>query len=496
MKKLWLYMLIVSLIFSLAACDMFGNDPDDTNSTTTEDTTEETNNDETNTNEADSDDSQDSNEPVNENIVTFSGNIATNDLSNNIDSEQRTRGNEKTLTDLQIVLIYNPHLNWMIHGLEFEQIDINDDGSFSFDIDKGKSFVAFLVDPTREYDKSLGVIGISTSNTEYWEHIDTQLIDGNIALGEITTSSLDRILQSENNVDTLGSTITDKEMVNYIASIDNSLRTIENYINSGFSLVTFPNYQIRNPERTKSTITQWDESYLDSYNFYGYQFYLFSYDKDFGDTPGLRTPYKVENLGGTIFQTGELIDTTFVIRDFTDGYMLQDIHADWEVFYSIPDGGGSILTSLPTDGIWELEDSSGNKKGEFNYSLAYPVSENDNTHLITIVPLLKVNIADGSTDLIESIEVRWYLYDDNTQTYEQVNTAYLQDSFDAWTLSISDFRENADANEMKLIDDFSQDKIGVDKEWHLYDEEKNYFATSISITVFSNGYSVMYANRN
>jgi len=173
-----------------------------------------------------------------------------------------------------------------------------------------------------------------------------------------------------------------------------------------------------------------------------------------------------------------------------------DMEVDWKCLYNIPDGGDSLLTSVPTKGDWTFYDENDNTVGEFNYSLAYPVDENDTSKFTTIIPRLKVNIEEGTEEKIESIQVRWYRYDNTTNEYTLMDPAILEQTYDEWGISITDFSNEPRVDELIMgKSNFSETEIPVSKDWYLYDRERKNHATGIYIQLFVNGYSAFYANR-
>lgn len=126
-------------------------------------------------------------------------------------------------------------------------------------MEQGRSFVPFLVDPTAVTSKGVGIIGISTGASTYRKNKQTQRLEGDIKLGTLSQSNEDeRLIPSENSLTQLVCDVSEPELVEYIASVNDSLRILENYINSGYSIRNFHNYQIHNPRR--QSVAEWDTS--------------------------------------------------------------------------------------------------------------------------------------------------------------------------------------------------------------------------------------------
>ena len=115
----------------------------------------------------------------------------------------------------------------------YTEYDVAADGNFSISLQDGDSFVAFLLDPSSEFEKVMGLIGIGTGGGEYWESIDTGLITGNLELGTIApTASPDGILATGNDLSSLSSQVADIDKIRSAALTDNTVRFLKNQVNA------------------------------------------------------------------------------------------------------------------------------------------------------------------------------------------------------------------------------------------------------------------------
>src|SRR6056297_149061 len=459
--------VIAVVVLAFAGCGMFGNVGEDEADTGIDEETQ-----------------------LDDAVTTFSGSLEdyqSLSLKKSIAQEKDIKG---IFDDVKIILFKNPNSDLMKNRLEYEEVSIQTDGSFSFDVDDGDTFMAFLIDQTQEYLKSVGLIGISTSSGEYWEYIDTGCLEGDVNLGTISESQTARLLNSENNIDNIGAEITNRELVDYLAVNDNSLRVLENYINSDFKMITFPTYNFMSGEKKQMTV--WDETILDNISYQGFQLGFISFKDgiDHGDDSSVVPPYDISTRSGTLFTNSDKILLN-INRDFS---MLDfDVIDQWLVYYGTS-GGPSLFTGVPKDGYWNFIDENGTTVGKYNYLLAYPVEENDTSHITTLIPLFKANIKSGTTDIIESLQVRWYKI--SSGTYERVDPSMIENIYDSWSFSLRDYDEGVEGVEQKEITTFSDEEIFLEKEWHLTDIAQKYYADGINIGIFGKGYHTFFEYRD
>jgi len=334
-----------------------------------------------------------------------------------------------------------------------EESDINSDGTFSLSIPTDDAFIAFLIDPSQQYQKVVGVIGIGTGTSSYWEAIDTSKVEGDINLGtiqpDVTTSEM---LISENSLDDFGDQITDFEEVRIMAKMDDAIRWFKNRINNPKDLdIKVQTSYVFNMQDRSRVENQFSGG--GGFNFSGYQLFAMGGSLSESDTVELYPPSgKTVSFGnGSTFDVNTPVSNNWYVDHYEFGWAA--------------DGDTLIQETVP--GYWPLE-INGTKIGEFAFDAIYPVDSYSQIGLVH--PSVKVNTYADS-DRIDSIEIKWYI-SNGDQGYEEISpsalSSYIREGEFHLELSdfSSDYRKNYrfSAETTKIeASDFDND------EWHLYD---------------------------
>ena len=366
-------------------------------------------------------------------------------------------------SDYKIVAIY--HDCGGFYDFSYNIIDIDGDGNFTFSVKKGKNFIAFLVDTSKTYDKVIGIIGIKIDDSIYWEDIQTSYLNGNINLGTISTTPAESIVLEGANISSVD--VSDLTDITRNACLDDFVRFIKNQINNNSGgdnrFYSSPSYAFLHKNRdgilNVSTLpTQMEIS--------GYQIYLSG--EDIGDVydgmgsllpaanrPKLYPSNSVSQGNGTTYSSTVPIPA---------GYKCEDPDRVGYDFIT-GDTKQQLLQGTPPVGAWILENSTGTKKGEFDYSCAYPMR---NGKISVPIPIVKVNSSDN--DKIDSFEIKWYLLDKNGTDFEELSSNYVNKVIDAG-IEICDFLNSPEHRER-------MDDLVFSDEGKIIPTDKWYFTTT------------------
>ena len=310
--------------------------------------------------------------------------------------------------------------------------NLNEDGSFSFNVFEGQNFVAFLIDPAKEYQKVLGVIGISVGGQEYWESIDTEWLEDDLYLGRIRQSSetVEEILVSEFALSELIGDITDYDKARRTATFDNSVRLLKNAINSDGVLIGAGASWISVSVPGGFSANQWtnpEEYEIESeYNIImGGAGNLMLVNPP--SAASIRAPFDLHFPDGSAIPAGTPIppsDTSIISADRA--------FLAFGPFYEL------------VSGYWQVYDGD-SRRLEIDVA---GTSATVNDKLIQPVPALRLN-SNETTGRITGLDIRWYLLGDDEE-YAPVTETDLQlleeVSTSGYSLTISNIADNSGSN--------------------------------------------------
>lgn len=391
---------------------------------------------------------------IDKNNVTFQGTIipATTTKATEADKQYH------------IEIIYNKAITMenLKESMEHKTITPDANGNFNFQIEKGKKFIAFLVDATQTYRKAIGVIGIGTGENQYWENIDTQYTDGIINLGKIMDQPINQVLSTEYSIDQMGITGANQELVRQLSQLDNHVRLYKNCINANYENLTGPAFTYLYNDITYNTwITQQQVSYA------GYQIYLWG--KNLGDQLSILPVSQVQTGEGTSYSSQNPItgvkvpieDPAFSVYNFITGESTRQ-----------------LLKENPPQGYWTLN-LNGEKSKEFDYGCVLPLKNNE---IVIPIPLLKIN---SQNNVISTMEVKWVLRDPSG-IYTPIDNQILKTIVPSFMLEIADHSGEDPIKEEKTIS-LETSSITLDQSWNTQTATTGQEAQYIGLTYIIDG---------
>jgi len=343
---------------------------------------------------------------VPENMVRFNGKYLTNNKTSSLKTESANK----------IVVVYTELFTEenFLDGHEYTEISINEDGSFVFDIEKGRKFMAFVVSSEDNF-KVKGVIGIGTGESEYWEDINTEYLNGLVGLGTISSSSQAGVLASEKLLSEISLEEGNTSLIQKLSRMDDHIRTYANYVNSNFINLATPGFSFYAPLQFNSWIDYNNTTYS------GYQLYVFGEGLKTGNVlvpPTDITANSVTyNASNPISTESDIDEAGFSFAEFFKG----------ETSVDLPQG------QIPS-GEWKLMKDN-ELISTFLLSSVQPI-DNDNRINVPI-PAIKINTEN---ELVKTIEIKWFL--NNAGTFEEVDIELLKDRLSNLHLEVTDFRDN------------------------------------------------------
>lgn len=207
---------------------------------------------------------------TNSSVVNVQGSFATANLSAAIVARSSARS---------ILPGYNIRIYTMsgasFSANDYETVSIQSDGAFSFEVPRGDTFVAILVDTQAPFRKAVGVIGIGTAVGQYWEQIATSELDGDIVMGNVaTTPTDDGVLPSQVGLTDMLDKVKDSSAIDRLSRLDNAVRLLMNAINGEPGISTTLNYIFGQTDTEFETILGQFPTDI-AYGFAGYQVLLF-----------------------------------------------------------------------------------------------------------------------------------------------------------------------------------------------------------------------------
>ncbi len=304
-------------------------------------------------------------------------------------------------------------------GVHFlQKSEVGSTGNFSANIEDDKKFVAFLVDESKDYEKSKGVIGVSVGEEE-WEALNTEYFDGDINLGDLSgnsdlyESSFD--LESNEN----------KSNIENLAKYDNILRSVKNTINlselgaRSRSDVVFGS---ENKDKFKDNYGE-----VSDFSFSGYQLVLYR-DEKFNSGIKLYPPSDVSWGNGTSYSTISGCDASYE----NDDQFLE---------FGYGEDKDNLFQTIP-EGNWSLKDNNDNVIAYLDYYISKPVKDDGRS----VVPMVSFKV-NTENDKIVSFDLKYYLYDGSNyieMTAEQIEAyKFLITNF---RCGLVDFNPNNDNN--------------------------------------------------
>ena len=374
-------------------------------------------------------------------VTTVSGTFAPSLLpSVQISSSVSSSLAASSLTGLEVQYLHAPMPS------DFADVyttSIDSNGSFSFDIPEGHAFIAFLVDPSQALFKVKGILGIGTGLHEYWEAVETSMIEGELDLGTITADTVDEnMLISENDLAAFSASgvITGSAEAEILSQIDDGISSLKNAIDhqSIHILVSHVFHSTVDRTTIKNNFCSPGLYSLD-----GYEFDAMVYSEadqawsDFqtGETVTLTPPEPVADASNQQYDNSNPVQGTF----FSTTDRLGRIVNKYE-FKGENDGG--LFQTAVSDGYWMLN-RGGNDIAAFDCAVAIPITSD--TNLIAFAhPTIKVNIKPGTVDEIESFEIKWYYPNESTGEYRELSPDLLERYASAgrFTLELIDYADN------------------------------------------------------
>lgn len=325
--------------------------------------------------------------PIPEGSIRITGNIV----------EPTTKSMNKTATERSMVLVYTEKFTVenFSDGLEHESAEIAEDGSFNIDITEGKEFLMFLM----ENDKAVGLVGINTTDGQYWENINSGYLKGLVALGDIPSSSDNGLLVAEKTLDDITVVDDKSDLIKNISRVDDHVRTYMNFVNSGFKHWVTPGFCFFGNLQENEFIT--------SINYAGYQLYVCGVE--LSPNMVLFPPSQVSKGNGTSFDPNTSIscdfstDDEFSLHGFVSGEVSDDL----------------LQGNIPA-GEWLLKSSSDVLVGKHHLNSVTPVVAEK---ILVPVPVIKINTSEENS--VSNIEVKWQ-YNDNG-VMKDIDAALLED---------------------------------------------------------------------
>jgi hypothetical protein len=357
----------------------------------------------------------------------------------------------------------------------YREIAIAEDGTFTFNVSEGVAFVAVLVDPSAEFRKALGVIGISTGASQYWEQIATEQIEGNIVLGTIPDVPVGGILISENDISKIEATLTDIEAIKTLARIDDAVRSLRNTINGEPDISTQESYVFGCNDMGLKKVADTTPS-PSIYAFAGFQIAAWINGTSAGNSVVL-TPPDVVSLG----------DNPSTKLAYINGGFFQD-------HFEFGKGGlvGSPLIQECPEGYWSLS-VDGTKRGEFDFAAVPPMS---NEQISIPVPVLALTTRQNG-EIIDSISIAWHIRNPNGG-YDSVSSTFVQEEFGNYYLEICDYNGIGKNTDGGVREHFEITPTAVSikptKEWYV-DNTGNLWAESFNVTYSLAGISARFVVR-
>lgn len=366
--------------------------------------------------------------------------------------------------------------------------EVGEDGSFSLDLGKGEDYIILLLNNETD-DKTSKIAGYVSiiDGEENLVLFPTEYMLDDVYLGELTNTDGDA--RSEFGLDeNLESYQLSIDQLKELAQIDNTFRAVSNhYINYNEDTGTY--YRVETGLGwhfpLNSTINQF--SVIDAYTYLGFKISVFSNDQTSLLYEDIATGTQILEVYPPVEVVQHYVptdtDKTFSPAtpftnegsDLVTGFEGEEQLIDWgngvlDGYYDtnvieFSMGSGFSLQGLPPRGYWRVE-TEGNETAVFDASVTSPFDDDGNP--VVPVPALKCNL--DSNDKIESFEIEWYLY--KNDTYQQAEDPFIIENYvDEAKLTIEDYDGTISSGGLRLNEHLEVlvDSITPEKDWYIRD---------------------------
>ncbi|MGD1822182.1 MAG: hypothetical protein ACPKM0_05380 [Pleomorphochaeta sp.] len=249
------------------------------------------------------------------------------------------------------------------------EFEVNDDGSFSVNINNNYDKYIILVMDLSQDDKIKQIVGYISLDGLIMFPIDE--INENLDLG--TMEAIEDEVNSETSLEDVASSFSyNINELEVISEMDDSLKIIKNhYINLDTHNFSKSSYNLKG---NLNKVVNGDDTYTYSIDSYGLDFITHSYLNNSGDAT------LESSDGNTEYELGSCYPNSSSVKyykSFNDNNIL-------------------------SPGIWKLKDNTGKTKGQYIYSL-YKL-KNDDDEFIVPLPYITFVIEN---DLLTEIDFNW-----------------------------------------------------------------------------------------
>jgi len=298
-----------------------------------------------------------------------------------------TDGTTKSISESErsLMLVYTEKFTVenFADGLITAEVELEEDGSFTLDVEEGKEFIVYLM----ENNRVKGLIGIDAGDQEYWENLNSGYLSGVIELGNVPSSSDNGLLIAEKTVAEIGVLEGKSELIQKMSRLDDHIRTYMNFANTGFQNFATPGFVFSSSLVFDKLIGADDLDYA------GYQIY--AWGRGLENKMNLFPPSAVSRGNGETFDmlkpiAGEAFDSESEIKfmGFIGGETSNDL----------------LQADVPA-GQWSMKTTSGSELASYSLNSILPLSNNK---ISVPVPAIKIN--SDATGLITDIDVKWQYY--------------------------------------------------------------------------------------
>jgi hypothetical protein len=334
-----------------------------------------------------------------------------------------------------------------------EEFTVNTDGSFDFSPAE-RFFVSFLVDTeTEDLNKVVGLLGI-TAGSGHWQLFDKEAFIGNLELGSISLSENSIVLVSEKTLEEINLTV-DTTVASALAKLDDPVRSLKNYINSGCTLAANITYRIVNTSMA-SVIDQFSNPTDGTYQ--GYQIQILPMVAPLTEADDLLlAPPGTVSFEGIIYDSENPIAGNFL--DLTE----HGFGTSFEFGYGEQ---SSTLLQDQTPGAWILSNSA---LDQIPLDLSCVNMWNESQTLVGLpVPAVRTNTDDQGKIL--SFNVEWKVWNEAEQVYNTIDDFSFLSSMFAY-IGLATWNEYGTGNRVDdgfLISPESTEHFPT-KEWYFTD---------------------------
>jgi hypothetical protein len=311
-----------------------------------------------------------------------------------------------SVEDYSIVIVYDPQINAYssfmaematspsFSFIEHEAVALAADGSFSHEIDKGKSFACFLVDNTQAIRKVVGIVGVGTADEGTWELMSADILEGEVYFGTIPMSTVDSVLVVGANIEDLNLSVDDTAIVEQLARFDDTIRFLENFINNNYEYIVVPAFWSPSLRPLADLgADEWLDPYQISYAGYGV---VVCTTVDIGEIQVV-PPAEVQVAGGSTYDP-----TTPYLTVLGAPIWVQDYYAT-NLFW----GEGNLLQAPTHPGYWQVIDATDELRAELRIDAS---GFEDVSKVRAPLPLVRLNENDAP-GYVTDVDISWVIYD-------------------------------------------------------------------------------------